>query len=167
MVDFLLQLRLLLLVLTVLARLLALNLPLQVLDVQVLLNLSLILLTLELGHFLNVIFLLTLIVVLKLLLGGGRLLDIRGQSTLLFLQEIILLKLVTLIVDEAGEVGVRQVAHHFFDDLISRLDQRLLMPFNLLLVALNGWFLLQLSAQLFRAILELFGDALDRIRVIR
>lgn len=116
---------------------------------------------LELGHFLSVIFLLTLEVVLKLLLGGSRLLDVRGQSTLLFLQEIILLQLVTLIVNEAGEVGVRQVFHHFFDDLISGLDQRLLMPLNLLLVALNGWFLLQLSAQLFGAILELFGDTHD------
>lgn len=116
---------------------------------------------LELGHFLSVIFLLTLEVVLKLLLGGSRLLDVRGQSTLLFLQEIILLQLVTLIVNEAGEVGVRQVFHHLFDDLISGLDQRLLMPLNLLLVALNGWFLLQLSAQLFGAILELFGDTHD------
>ena len=84
-IDLLLQLSLLLLVLTVFARLLALNLSLQVLNVQVLLNLGFILLALQLGHLLRVILLLVGEVVLQLLVLLRRRVDVHGEFALLLL----------------------------------------------------------------------------------
>ena len=77
--DLLLELGLVFLVKTIFARLLALNLALQVLDVEVFLNLSLVLLTLKLSHLLGVLILLAREVVLQLLVVRSRLLDISSQ----------------------------------------------------------------------------------------
>jgi hypothetical protein len=77
--DLLLELGLVFLVQTIFARLLALNLALQVLDVEVFLNLSLVLLTLKLSHLLGVLILLAREVVLQLLVVRSRLLDISSQ----------------------------------------------------------------------------------------
>jgi len=75
-IDLFLEFALLLGVETVLARLLALNLTFQVLNMQVLLDLSLVLLALQLRHLLVVLLLLAREVVLQLLVLGRGLLDI-------------------------------------------------------------------------------------------
>ena len=85
-VDLLLQLSLFLQVEAVFARLLALNLSLQVLDMKVLFDLGLVLLALELGLLLRVLVLLFQEGVLEVLVLFGRLSDLQRLLLLLSLQ---------------------------------------------------------------------------------
>ena len=128
---------------------------------QVFFNLGFVLLALELLHLLSILILLAREVVLEPLVFSGRGLNALCQIALLLFQEFILTKLITLIVDNAAEARKIVLAHHFLDHIVRGLDERLLMSLNLLLVVLDSRLLLQLSAQLFSAILKLFGDALQ------
>ena len=128
---------------------------------QVLFHLGFVLLALELLHLLSVLILLAREVVLEPLVFSGRGLNVLCQIALLLFQEFILTKLITLIVDNAAEARKIVLAHHFLDHIVRGLDERLLMSLNLLLVVLYSRLLLQLFAQLFSAILKLFGDALQ------
>lgn len=154
------QFSLFLLVLTVLARLLALNLTFKVLNMEVLLNLSFILLTLQLGHLLSVILLLTRKVILELFVLLGRCVDFLSQLTLLLFKSLILSQLLALLVDVFREVGISKFAHHFLNHILRGLDELSFVLPDFSLIMLNCRLLLQLTAQLFSAVLKLLGDTL-------
>ena len=164
LLNLLLQLRLFLLVEAVLARLRTLQLPLQILNVQILLNLRLVLLPLKFGHLLAVFVLLAREVILHVLVVLRRQLNVRRQLLLLLLKFLVLVRLVNLLSDVSCEGGESEVLLHLVVDGDDRLDQVVLVLAHLLLVRLNRWLLLQLTAELPRTVLQLRGDVLNQAR---
>ena len=153
-VDFFLQLGLFLLVEAVLARLLPLNLPLQVLNLQVLLDLRLILLLLQLCLLASVLVLVARKLILQLLVLVGPILNIRSDLALFFLKSLEALGLFVRFFDHSREVGEKVGALHLINCFICRFDQICLLFARLFLVALDCRLLLQLPAQLRCAVLQ-------------
>ena len=137
-----------------------LQLTLQVLNVQILLNLRLVLLTLQLGHFFAVFVLLTREVILHVLVVLGRQLNLLREVFLLQLEFLVLVRLVNLLSDISRERGKSQICLHLFVDGDDRLDKVVLVLANLLLVRLYGWLFLQLTAELLRTVLKFLSDVL-------
>lgn len=137
-----------------------LQLTLQVLNVQILLNLRLVLLTLQLGHFFAVFVLLTREVILHVLVVLGRQFNLLRKVFLLQLEFLVLVRLVNLLSDIPRERGKSQVCLHLVVDGDDRLDQVVLVLAHLLLVRLDGWLFLQLTAELLRTVLKFLGDVL-------
>ena len=154
------KLGLFLFVQTVFARLLALNLALQVLNVQIFLHLRFVLLALQLSHLLRVFVLFAREVILKLFISCSRLLNLLSKHAFLVFELLVSIRLVHLVFDDAREIENSQVILHFFDRLLGSLDQLGLMLAHLQLVAFDGRLLLQLSAQLLSAVLELLRNSL-------
>ena len=127
---------------------------------QILLNLRLVLLTLQLGHFFAVFVLLTREVILHVLVVLGRQLNLLRQVFLLQLEFLVLVRLVNLLSDIPRERGKSQVCLHLFVDGDDRLDQVVLVLAHLLLVRLDGWLFLQLTAELLRTVLKFLSDVL-------
>ena len=88
---------------TVFTRLVALDSPLQVLNVQVLLDLGLVFLSLELCHLFSVLILLAREVILEFLVLGSGLLDVLGQHALFFLQTLVAMRFSNLLADAPSE----------------------------------------------------------------
>ena len=137
-----------------------LQLTLQVLNVQILLNLRLVLLPLQLGHFFAVFVLLTREVILHVLVVLGRQFNLLREVFLLQLEFLVLVRLVNLLSDIPRERGKSQVCLHLFVDGDDRLDQIVLVLAHLLLVRLDGWLFLQLTAELLRTVLKFLSDVL-------
>ena len=127
---------------------------------QILLNLRLVLLPLQLGHFFAVFVLLTREVILHVLVVLGRQLNLLREVFLLQLEFLVLVRLVNLLSDIPRERGKSQVCLHLFVDGDDRLDQIVLVLAHLLLVRLDGWLFLQLTAELLRTVLKFLSDVL-------
>ena len=129
---------------------------------QILLNLRLVLLTLQLGHFFAVFVLLTREVILHVLVVLGRQLNLLREVFLLQLEFLVLVRLVNLLSDISRERGKSQICLHLFVDGDDRLDQIVLVLAHLLLVRLDGWLFLQLTAELLRTVLKFLSDVLKQ-----
>ena len=70
------------------------------------------------------------------------------------------MRLVNLLSDISRERGESQVCLHLVVDGDDRLDQVVLVLAHLLLVRLNGWLFLQLTAELLRTVLKFLSDVL-------
>ena len=158
--NLLFKLGLLFLVEAVFAGLLALNAPLEVLDVQILFNLSLVLLLLELGHLLGVFVLFPGEIVLQLLVLGGLLLDFLSKLALFISEAVVLFRIGLVLSDQSGKGGKAQVTLHLLLDHGSGLDESFLVVLHLFLVTLYSRLLLQLATQLLSAVLQVFGHSL-------
>ena len=137
-----------------------LQLTLQVLNVQILLNLRLVLLTLQLSHFFAVFILLAREVILHVLVVLGRQLNLLREVFLLQLEFLVLVRLVNLLSDISRERGKSQICLHLFVDGDDRLDQVVLVLAHLLLVRLNRRLFLQLTAKFPCTVLQVLSDAL-------
>ena len=151
--NLLFKLSLLLFVQAVFAGLLALNAPLKVLDVQVFLHLGLVLLLFQLGHLLGVLVLLSGEIVLQLLVLGGLLLNLLSQLALFISEAVVPFSVSLVLSNQSREGREAQVARHLLLDHCASLDEVCLVLEHLLLVALDGWLLLQLATQLLSAVL--------------
>jgi hypothetical protein len=161
-IDLLLQLGLLFLVQTVLTGLCALDLALQILDVQVFLDLSLVLLPLQLLHLLRVLVLLTSEFILHILVLSRRLVNVSGQLLLLLLESLVATRLLNLFFDDFLEVHKGQIRLHFICHGRDCLDESSLVIAHLVLILLNSWFLFKLTAQVHGTFLESIGNILRK-----
>lgn len=101
---------------------------------QVLLNLSLILLPLQLCHLLAVLVLLTREIVLHLLVVFRRIFDVGGQLLFLLFEFIVLMRLVNLLLDISLESCKYEICLHLFDYSKGCLEQVILVLAHLLLI---------------------------------
>ena len=122
-IDLLLKLGLLLLVEAILAGLGALDLALEVLNVKVLLNLSLILLSLQLGHLLRVFVLLARETVLHRFVLLGCIVDVGRELLLLLLEVLVAIRVSDLLLNLLRESHEGQVLLHFLAHGFNSLDQ--------------------------------------------
>ena len=122
-IDLLLKLGLLLLVEAILAGLGALDLALEVLNVKVLLNLSLILLSLQLGHLLRVFVLLARETVLHRFVLLGCIVDVGRKLLLLLLEVLVAIRVSDLLLNLLRESHEGQVLLHFLAHGFNSLDQ--------------------------------------------
>ena len=151
----------------VFTRLFALDLAFQVLNVQILLDLSFILLTLKLCHLFRIFVLFAREIILELFVGSSSLLNLLGQNTLLVFELLVSIRLVHLFFDDAREIENGQVPLHLFNGLFGGLDELSFMLTHLQLVTFHGWLLLQLAAQLLSAVLKLLRNFLFKSNEIR
>ena len=133
----------------------SLKLALEILNVQVFLDLSLVLLPLQLSHLLAVLVLLARELVLHILVVPGRLLDVSRQLLLLFLEAFVLVRLFNLISNVAFKGREHQLSFHLFTHRGHSLNQVIFVLANLLLVRLYSGLFLQLSAELLCTVFEL------------
>lgn len=145
---------------TVFTRLSTLKLPFKILDVQVLLNLSLILLSFQLSHFFTVFILLPSEIILHVLVCFGRAFNLTGQLLFLVLKFIVPVRIINLLLDGSLKCCKCEICFHLFGDGKDCLDQVIFVLSHLLLIRLYSRFFLQLSTEFLRAILKLRSDAL-------
>ena len=127
LLDAILQLHLFLLVNAVHHGDLTLDGKLEVLQVQLLFDLSLVNALLELSNLLVILLgFLSELVLLALVLGGN-VLDLGDQLLLLNLEHLILLGFLELTVDASLEVSIGEAIHHLLRHILDDLAQRVLV----------------------------------------